>query len=491
MPKTISFHNGTSWSRGHNARDKRYTSKQEHIDPELSKNNVTMRDVSARDAYREIFGEAVEEYNARQKRSDRKIDNYYDKIKADKRKHTVYEAIVQIGDSKDTGNNAKQETLALERFITEWDKRNPNLHLIGAYIHADEPNGTVHAHLDYIPVAECTRGLRLQNSYDKALQQQGFKTENIHQTAQIAWQNREREALCSICRELNIDVQHNQGISDGREHLSKQEYIRAKEAQQAELDKELQPLKEELSEYRELKVSADEIEPKKKAIPLSNRTAITTTDLDILENQAKAYRVNRQEIDTLREREKGLKSRAALLDSKAQDLEQRELEVLRQKHEQFNLNAYYGIAKRQATERGERIEALEAENASLRNEIQKRDETIQKLEKSLREATEAFRGAYKTVAGIVKAVSTLVYSHGVLKASLTAQQTMLVDSVREYAEYWAKKDGFDDIADDIKQHYGLTKGVRGFLEERIKRENGRVEQKQTQSKAKSRGMERG
>lgn len=36
MPKTISFHNGTAWSRGHNIRDERYTSKQEHIDKALT-----------------------------------------------------------------------------------------------------------------------------------------------------------------------------------------------------------------------------------------------------------------------------------------------------------------------------------------------------------------------------------------------------------------------------------------------------------------------
>lgn len=36
MPKTISFHNGTEWSRGHNIRDQRYTAKQIHIDKTLN-----------------------------------------------------------------------------------------------------------------------------------------------------------------------------------------------------------------------------------------------------------------------------------------------------------------------------------------------------------------------------------------------------------------------------------------------------------------------
>lgn len=248
MPKTISFHNGTVWSRGHNIRDKRYVSNQEHIDPTLSNQNIILCDVPVRQAYEDIFGKSAKEYNSRQKRADRRIDDYYNKIKSDKRKHPVYECIVQIGDRNDTGNTAEPEKEALKRFVENWNERNPNLHLIGAYIHADEPDGTVHMHLDYIPVAECNRGMYIQNSLDRALQQQGFKSENIHQTAQISWQEREREVLASICRDLNIDAQHSQGIGKGREYLTPQEYKRAKRQQQEQIEEELQPLKKAVAD---------------------------------------------------------------------------------------------------------------------------------------------------------------------------------------------------------------------------------------------------
>lgn len=65
MPKTISFHNGSNWSRGHNIRDERYTSKQEHINSSLSANNIIVCDVPVRQAYEEIFRQAVQEYNDR------------------------------------------------------------------------------------------------------------------------------------------------------------------------------------------------------------------------------------------------------------------------------------------------------------------------------------------------------------------------------------------------------------------------------------------
>lgn len=187
--------------------------------------------------------------------------------------------------------------MALQRFAEKWDARNPNLRLIGAYIHCDETNGTVHLHIDYIPVAECTRGMKLQNSLDRALQQQGFKSENIHQTAQIAWQDREREALCAICRDFNIDAQHNQGISKGRKHLSTKEYIRAKEEQQAQIENELKPLKDELKKAKERKNILDKIDDIdiKPSKLHKGYMLVLEKDLKKLINTSKAYVVVKKE----------------------------------------------------------------------------------------------------------------------------------------------------------------------------------------------------
>lgn len=365
MPKTISFHNGAAWSRGHNTRDERYTKNQEHIDPNLTENNITLRDMSAREAYEQIFGASVEEYNAKQKRSDRCIDSYYDKIKADKRKHPVYECIVQIGDRADTGNAAVLEREALERYAREWDERNPNLKLIGAYIHADEPDGTVHLHCDYIPVAECKRGMRLQNSLDKALTQQGFHTENIHKTAQIAWQDRERESLCAICRDLNIDAQRNQGIGQGREYLTPQEYRRAKE----DLNEELKPLQQELNGYKKLHTAAKGVEVERKKIPFSKRVSVPVEQLEQLEQQAKAYQVNRDEIAKIRDDRKSLANIAQELKDKSAALTEREQKL----HKAEKVVAQMYTKQKTVNERLESTEqelkAVKAENVQLRSTV--------------------------------------------------------------------------------------------------------------------------
>ena len=56
MSKTISFHNGTTWNRGHNIRDERYVSKQEHLDLSLTEYNLIFRDVPVWQVYEDIFG---------------------------------------------------------------------------------------------------------------------------------------------------------------------------------------------------------------------------------------------------------------------------------------------------------------------------------------------------------------------------------------------------------------------------------------------------
>ena len=480
MPKTISFHNGAAWSRGHNIRDERYTDKQKHIDKTLTEQNVTVRDEPVRQAYAEIFGQAVDEYNAKQKRSDRRITDYYDKIKQDKRKHPVYECIVQIGDRSDTGNTAEQEKQALIRFAEEWDKRNPNLHLVGAYIHCDEPDGTVHMHLDYIPIAECTRGMRLQNSLDRALQQQGFHSENIHQTAQIEWQDREREALCAICRDFGIDVQRNQGIGKGREYLTPQEYRRAKEEQQTRIENELKPLKEELDEYRDLDVSAKAFIVEKKKVPFTKKVTVPIEDMERLEEQAKAYRINQYEIDTLRkrntaldEREQQLEDRQQFLDGWEQELNEQkqqlvadDLQLMKEKFRNQNVHRLLDESESREKELKDQIRSLNAQNSSLTARIAEKDKTIGELQERLKTALQTIRGAYESLTNVVRAVGMLKYDKKQgYSVDLTEKQSRLIDAIAKYGARWAKTDGQPDLAKAMNEQIGISQGIQEDIQE--------------------------
>ena len=160
-------------SQLHNRREYEKIGKPipDNIDVSKSSENIILVDKDIKQAYREIFGEALEQYNAKQKRADRKIEDYCDHIKKSKNGEKLfYEDVVQWGSKEDfqkpeTRERAKE---ALVKYVEGFEERNPNLKLIGAYIHMDE--ASPHLHLDYVPVATgYSRGLETRNSLDKAM----------------------------------------------------------------------------------------------------------------------------------------------------------------------------------------------------------------------------------------------------------------------------------------------------------------------------------
>ena len=109
MPKTVSVHNGSAANREHNRRNPRTTGQMPHIQQDLVHHNETWIDIPVREAYKQIFQTAVDDYNRRQSRPERKIRDYYNQIRKSAKKHTAYELIIQIGDKNDTGLSADNE----------------------------------------------------------------------------------------------------------------------------------------------------------------------------------------------------------------------------------------------------------------------------------------------------------------------------------------------------------------------------------------------
>ncbi|MEE1049852.1 MAG: plasmid recombination protein [Clostridia bacterium] len=222
MGVTISTHNGSAVSREHNIRNPKVVSKEPHID--MNGSHEVWIDEPVRKAYDRLFGEAVEAYNAKQARPERQIKSYYNDICKDSKKHPVYEMIIGIYGKNEDGSpicSAEQGKEIMRQFVDNWQERNPNLELIGAYFHADEPGAEPHVHLDYIPVAHgYTRGLETQTGLVKALGEQGFEKKG-KATAQIQWEKCENDYLTSLCEAVGLRVEHPR--QEGRQHLATQE----------------------------------------------------------------------------------------------------------------------------------------------------------------------------------------------------------------------------------------------------------------------------
>ena len=97
MQRTISFMNGQG-SIGHNSR----AFIADNVNPDRTEYNESYFVEDIKEVYHHLFDEALAEYNAKQKRKDRQIKNYYEKIKRSKQEKLFYEVIVQIGNRDDT-----------------------------------------------------------------------------------------------------------------------------------------------------------------------------------------------------------------------------------------------------------------------------------------------------------------------------------------------------------------------------------------------------
>lgn len=293
---TISTHNGSQAHRGHNIRDERAIKNQDHID--RNGNFEIWRDEKPRDAYERIFGQAVKDYNEKQTRADRKIENYYNKIHESKQQHTVYEMIVQVGSRKNPISPEESREI-IKEYYDSWNDRNPNLELIGAYYHADE-KGEPHLHADYIPVASYEKGLAVRTGLNKALEAQGFEKRGKI-TPQIQWERSENDYLERLCRDRGHTVEHperDKSPDAKREHEETQIY-QAKMDLEQEREK-LQQEKEKVKEQQEKQFNKA-IEQDRTARALDRKEKDLAEGREKLKTDIKTVATERDKVNAVKE----------------------------------------------------------------------------------------------------------------------------------------------------------------------------------------------
>ena len=147
----------------------------ENIDRSRSAENVVLVNRPIEEVYRERFGAATEEYNARQVEKghpERQIPDYLEKVRADKKLQPMYEFVVQVGNMEehpDAGTAAEIYGGWLDGFRERFGGQ---FAVKQAIVHMDE--ATPHMHVEVVPCAESGRGLSVQNSMNKAVKQSGF-----------------------------------------------------------------------------------------------------------------------------------------------------------------------------------------------------------------------------------------------------------------------------------------------------------------------------
>ena len=226
-----------------------------NTDPKRSHWNVEYCNQDIREVYHELFDEALERYNSKQTRRDRKIEDYYEKIRSGKQEKPFHEIILQIGDKDNMGATTKEGQMAariLDEYMQDFQRRNPTLRVFSAHLHMDE--ATPHLHVDFVP---CTtgskRGLDTRVSLKQALSALGFKGGTRMETELNQWVAAEKQQLSSIMLEHGIEWEQK---GTHEKHLSLLDFEKQERA------KEVAALEEQKADLEEHNATMQEVNEK-------------------------------------------------------------------------------------------------------------------------------------------------------------------------------------------------------------------------------------
>lgn len=414
-----------------------------NVDASRTEKNIVLVREDIEQVYHELFDKPLEEYNARQKRKDRCIKNYYEHIRRSKQEKLFYEVIFQIGNNEDTRcgtPEAELTTKALTEFVQSFQKRNPQLKVFNAVIHLDEE--TPHVHLDFVPfVTGQKRGLSTRNSLSGALEQQGYKGEGKLNTCSKLWINSEKQALADIMGSYGIEWQQ---LDTHEQHLDVLDYkkkMRTREV--AALENKVQTTNSIIERRQQVLNSADEVidrldreyaEKTDMVEQLDNTIAKKTAELRAVKEkltadqqmiQASAEKVTALlEIDAIEVKRKALGDKVTL---SADDYEK-----------------VADLAKKQV--------ATETDNAEMAEAIDKLTEENDEL--------------LQNVAKLREINKTLMTEKSALQKAMDRLENTL-RSVQEEVHYW--KGRFNKVMEFLEQH-----SLRKKWEEWVRPRNNKV-----------------
>ena len=349
-----SMHVGKKYSLKHNLReyDANKWNTDGHIQSDRSHLNERLTHTELRDFFQKTFGAAIDQYNEknREKHPDRmtSVDDYYNKYKGH-----AQECIMQMGDHENymelikLVGQEKADSIHkqfLTRAYNNWLKDNPSLKVFSATIHMDEiKDGTPHIHIDFLPVAESSRGLTVKVSMDGAMKKLGYdrktkakdgENDSYKETPYRRWLSQQRERVESLADEY-VHLIPSQTFTKRRRQETWQWRAQQKKAlvedikqlseTKVQAEKDIAQLRTEYQQYRDLKVDKEDLSQKirvKTSFFGKNETVtLDKADFDKIQEQSAAYVANYDKIKLADERSSDLDEREKRLNEAEKSVE--------------------------------------------------------------------------------------------------------------------------------------------------------------------------
>lgn len=439
-------------------------------DPESSRKNVICRNIPIQDAYNQIFGKALSEYNQRQidvNHPERQIKNYYDHISRSKQEKPFYEFVVAFGNMNDKDTEIYPVLQrCLDEYITNFDERNPNFKVFQKIVHLDE-KGIDHAHLDFIPVSTHNkRGLSVKNSFRGALKEMGY----TGKTAFLDWRQSEEKYMAEILERHGLEFERGSGRD---EHLNVRQYqAEAREinrlAQQKLKNMELPSIPEPeiktnpITKSESVKLSKAEFDKIKQVIDYQ-QTQITSLEAQKSDLSAKLKNVELK-LDTARKKPYMRENETLTQELKK---ESDFSEKLTKKYEKLG-NECVELRK-SCNKLKKEVSNLHQENNDLKKENSSQFRKIKELERKISDISLDFHykltRAYVSIKTIVQAVGMLKYDkdEGYGIENITDKQERLIDGVSEYGSALAKENEYPELAKQMDKKVGIDESIESFV----------------------------
>ena len=343
-----------------------------NTDPERSSLNVEYCNENIKDVYRELFDEALARYNEKQTRSDRRIDDYYEKICSGKQEKPFHEIIIQIGNKDDMGAKTEDGQLAagiLDEYMQDFQRRNPTLRVFSAHLHMDE--ATPHLHIDFIPYTTGSkRGLETRVSLKKALAELGFKGGTRSETERNQWVAAEKERLAEIMLKHDIEWEKKGTHEKHLSVLDFEKWERQKEVE--ELEQTISGGREELADllYRQTAAEQETEQIRKEGEAIRQEVSELSAAGHLLKEQA----------ETLAEDKEKLLSENEKLEKQQKKLQQEFNKMVQSKEiMERNIHAYDEDTKWQLPEPGALMSAKAYRDKKALPLVEKLKEVVKNL----------------------------------------------------------------------------------------------------------------
>ena len=363
-----SMHVGKKYSLKHNLReyDANKWNTDGHIQSDRSHLNEKLTHTELRDFFQKTFGAAIDQYNEknREKHPDRmtSVDDYYNKYKGH-----AQECIMQMGDHENymelikLVGQEKADSIHkqfLTRAYNNWLKDNPSLKVFSATIHMDEiKDGTPHIHIDFLPVAESSRGLTVKVSMDGAMKMLGYdrktkakdgENDSYKETPYRRWLSQQRERVEILANEY-VHLIPSQPFTKRRRQETWQWRAQQKEAlvedvkqlseTKVQAEKDIEQLRTEYQQYRDLKVDKEDLSQKIKVkaghFGKNDTVVMDKADFDKIQEQSAAYVANYDKIKLADERSSDLDEREKKLNEAEKSVEYIKNGIEKQRKEVF------------------------------------------------------------------------------------------------------------------------------------------------------------